>query len=214
MILALLFFLQASAGTNMDSACERASYFLFHRHLDPAWFDSARTILAGFRQREPDSQTGLCLWTRVLLQQGDDAQNLVERKALYARARAAAETLKLRNPANPCGHMWWATAQGRLGEMGGVLRSAAVVGDLKREFGEALRLDSSYAPAWFALGRLHAALPFFMGGSLKRAEECLRRGLAADSDYTIIRLELARVYLLERRGTDARMASNQRRTGG
>jgi hypothetical protein len=204
LILSLLFVLRASAPAGADSACDRASYLLCHRHLNQTWFDSARTLVAGVRQREPENPDGLCLWTRVLLQQGDDAPSLAEKKALYVRARAAAETLRLRNHANPAGHMWWATAQGRLGEMSGGLSSVGMVGDLKREFGEALRLDSSFALAWFALGRLHAALPFFLGGSLNRAEEYLRRGLAVDSDYTIIRLELARVCLRQRRPADAR----------
>jgi tetratricopeptide (TPR) repeat protein len=204
LILSVLFALPGLRVADADSACQRASYLLCHRHLNQAWFDSARTLVAGVRQREPANETGLCLWTRVLLQLGDDAPDVAEKKAWYARARAVADTLRRRGPGNPNGHMWWATAQGKLGQCNGILSSVGMIGDLKREFGQALELDSDFALAWYALGRLYAALPSVLGGNLNLAEDRLRRGLSVDSNYTIIRLELARVYLRQRRHGEAR----------
>jgi len=204
LILSLFLALPAPVATDSDSACEAASYLLCHRHLNQAWFDSARTIVAGVRHRDPGNETGLCLWARILLQLGDDAPGGGEKKAWYAKARAVADTLRRRSPGNPNGHMWWATAQGKLGQCSGILSSVGMIGDMKREFGQALELDSDYALAWYALGRLYAALPSVLGGSLNLAEDRLRHGLAADSNYTIIRLELARVYLRQRRRAEAR----------
>jgi tetratricopeptide (TPR) repeat protein len=204
LILSLLLALPAPVATDADSACETASYLLCHRHLNQAWFDSARTIVAGVRQRDPANETGLCLWARVLLQLGDDAPGGAERKAWYVKARAVADTLRRQSPRNPNGHLWWATAQGKLGQCNGILSSAGMIGDVKREFGQALELDSDCALAWYALGRLYAALPSVLGGNLNLAEDRLRHGLAADSNYTIIRLELARVYLRQRRPAEAR----------
>ena len=204
LILSVLLLMPALSATDADSAGETASYLLCHRHLDQTWFDSARTIVAGIRQRDPTNETGLCLWARVLLQLGDDASGMREKRDWYTKARAVADTLRRRNPGNPNGHMWWATAQGKLGQLAGVLSSAGMVGDLKREYSNVLRLDSDYALAWYALGRLYSALPPLLGGSLNLAEGYLRRGLAADSNHTIIRLELARVYLRQRRRAEAR----------
>jgi len=203
LILSVLLAVRALAATDADSACERASYLLCHRHLNQTWFDSARTIVAGVRRRDPANETGLCLWTRILLLTGDDAQGAAERRAWYVKARAVADTLRRRSPRNPNGHMWWATAQGKLGQCDGIFSSAGMIGDVKREFGQALELDSDYALAWYALGRLHAQLPSLLGGNLSLAESYFRRGLAVDSDYTIIRLELARVYLRQRRRAEA-----------
>ena len=90
------------------------------------------------------------------------------------------------------------------GQCNGIFSSVGMIGDVKREFGRALESDSGYALAWYALGRLYAALPPLLGGSLNLAEGYLRRGLAADSNHTIIRLELARVYLRQRRRAEAR----------
>ena len=204
LVLSVLLASCALAAPDADSACREASYLLCHRHMNQAWFDSARTIVAGVRQREPGNEAAFCLWARILLQTGDDAPSAGEKKAWYVKARAVADTLRCRNPRNPDGHMWWATAQGELGQLDGILSSAGMVGVLKREYEQVLRLDSGYALAWYALGRLYAELPSLLGGSLTRAEEYVRHGLAADSNYTTIRLELARVYLREQRRTEAR----------
>jgi len=204
LILSVLLVLQALAATDADSACERASYLLCHRHLNQTWFDSARTTVVGVRLREPNNEAALCLWARVLLQLGDDTPGRKEKRNWYIKARAAADTLKRLNPRNPDGHMWWATTQGKIGQLDGVFSSTNMIGDLKREYQQVLELDSGYALAWYALGRLYAALPPLLGGNPNLAENYLRHGLAADSNYTIIRLELARVYLRQQRRAEAR----------
>jgi tetratricopeptide (TPR) repeat protein len=204
LILSSLFAFGALAAPGVGSACERASYFLCHRHLDQTWFDSARTIVADVRQREPGNEAGLCLWTRILLQLGNNTSDRREKRSWYSRAKAAADTLRRLNPRNPDGHMWWAAAQGKIGQLDGILSSANMIGDLKREYELVLELDTGYALAWYAMGRLYAELPSLLGGSLNRAKGYLRRGLTADSSYTIIRLELARVYLRQRLPTEAR----------
>jgi tetratricopeptide (TPR) repeat protein len=204
LILSVLLALRASAVPGADSACERASYLLCHQHLSQTWFDSARVIVAGVRQREPESEAGLCLWTRVLLQVGNEAPGRKEKRDWYVKARAVADTLRRLNPKNPDGHMWWATAQGRIGQLDGIVSSANMIGDLKREYQRVLELDSGYALAWYALGRLYAELPSLLGGSLSQAEEYLRQGLAADPNYTTIRLELARVCVRQQRRDEAR----------
>jgi len=204
LILSVMLALGTVTVAGPDSACERASYFLCHRHLNQTWFDSARTIAAGVRQRDPANENGLCLWARILLQLGDDAPGRREKRGWYAKARAVADTLRRLDPQNPNGHMWWATAQGKIGQLDGIISSAGMVGGLKRAYQRVLELDSGYALAWYALGRLYAELPSLLGGSLNRAEEYLRHGVAADPNHTIIRLELARVYARLQRRDEAR----------
>ena len=204
LILSVLLALRALAAPGADSACERAAYLLSNRHLDQTWFDSARVVVAGVRQRDPDNEAGLCLWSRVMLQLGDNAPGRREKRGWYVKAMAAADTLRRRNPKNPEGHMWRASARGKIGQLDGIVSSAYMISDLKRSYQRVIELDSGYVLAWYALGRLHAELPSLLGGNLKRAEDFLRRGLAADSNYTIIRFELARVYLRQRRRVEAR----------
>jgi len=204
LLLSVMLALWAPAPVDADSACGRASYFLFHQHVDRTWFDSARTIVAGIREREPGHESGLCLWARLLLQLGDESEGRKEKRDWYAKARSVADTLRRLNPKNPDGRMWYATALGKTGQLDGVFSSAGMIGDLKREYELVLELDSGYVLAWYALSRLHAELPALLGGSLNRAESCLRRGLAADPNHTISRLELARVLLRRGRRAEAR----------
>ncbi|HTW92610.1 MAG TPA: tetratricopeptide repeat protein [bacterium] len=177
---------------------------MFHRHLNQTWLDSAQAIVSTIRRHEPANEAGLCLWARICLLTGDGGTDRKEKQNWYVKARATADTLRQRNPENPDGHMWWATAQGRLGQLRGILSSAGMSGSLKSEYEQVLRLDSGYALAWYAMGRLYEALPSLLGGNLKRAEDYLRHGLVADSNYTTIRLELARVYLRLQKPAEAR----------
>ncbi|MEO0078892.1 MAG: tetratricopeptide repeat protein [candidate division WOR-3 bacterium] len=190
--------------TPADSACARAAYMLFNRHLNSTWIDSAGRLLAAIRSTEPRHERCLYLWSRFHTTRGDEARTDKDKLAFYSRAKAIAETLIQVNDANPDGHMWWGVAQGRIGQVRGVLNSLFMVPGIKRAFNRTLELDSGYAAAWDALGVLYYELPGFAGGSLTLSEQYLRRGVAADPNYAVIRLDLAKVLIRQKRWAEAR----------
>jgi tetratricopeptide (TPR) repeat protein len=196
--------LLAIAATPADSACEKAAYMLFNRHLNPTWLDSAYDLLSQVRAAEPRHERCLYLWSRIHTQKGDNALTDKDKLRFYSRAKAIAETLIQVNEQNPDGHIWWGVAQGRIGQTRGVLNSLFMVSGLKRAFNRTLELDSGYATAWDALGVLYHELPGFAGGSLARSEQYLKRGVALDPNYALIRLDLARVYIRQKRWAEAR----------
>jgi len=202
MLIATLLFVVTA--TSVDSACERAAFVLFNRHQNPSWLDSAGQMLAQIRAAEPTHERCLCLWSRFHAQKGDNARTNKEKLAFYARAKAIAETLIQVNDANPDGHIWWGVAQGRIGQTRGVLNSLFMVAGLKRAFNRTLELDSGHATAWDALGVLYYELPGFAGGSLTLSEQYLRRGIAADPNYALTRLDLAKVLIKRKRWAEAR----------
>jgi hypothetical protein len=201
LLLAATTLVRSAVALGGDPDYLRASYLFHHRNVNATWLDSCRGVLADMRGRAPGDDSALALWSRVLLTLGGRASSRAEKHGYYSRAAAAADTLRRRSPANPEGHMWWATAQGSVGKLSGLLRAATMVSDLRRAYERVLELDSTYALAWYALGRLCLALPPLLGGGEAQAERLLRRGVAADSHYTIIRLGLAR--LLAGRGNRA-----------
>jgi tetratricopeptide (TPR) repeat protein len=203
-MIATLLVAAAAATTPVDTACERAAYMLFNRHLNPTWLDSSYNLLAGTHRAAPKHERCLYLWSRVHTQKGDYARTKAEKLRLYAGAKAIAETLKQVNERNADGHCWWGVAQGRIGLTRGVLNSLFMVSGLKKAFNRTLELDSGYATAWDALGVLYYELPGFAGGSLARSEECFKRGLAVDPNYALIRLDLAKVYVKQKRWAEAR----------
>ena len=194
----------AAAASPGDSLCGEAAWLFFNRHLEPGHLDSAYSLLAAVRQSEPENERCLYLWSRIHVQKGDLAASKSEKLALYSRARAVAETLKTLNDLNPDGHMWWAVAHGRIGQTRGVMNSLFMVPTLKRSFNRVLELDSSYATAYDAYGVLYYELPGIVGGSLGKAEEYFLEGLDIDPDYTVIRLDLAKVYIKQKRWQKAR----------
>jgi len=194
----------ALAAMPMDSLCDRAAYLLFNRHLEDEYLDSAYALLTRGRSQDPEHERCLYLWSRIHVQKGDNAEARSDKFTFYERSRAIADTLRELNPENPFGHMWWAVAQGRIGQTRGVLNSLFMVPSLKRAFSHVLELDPAHTTAYDAYGVLYYELPGIVGGSLARSEEYLKTGLEIDPDYTVIRLDLAKVYIKQKRWHEAR----------
>jgi tetratricopeptide (TPR) repeat protein len=203
-LLLLAFAGAALASPAVDSTCDRAAFLFFNRHLAPANLDSAYRMLERARSQEPDNERCLYLWSRIHIQKGDMAKDKGSKLECYARALAIAESLKTLNDRNPYGHMWWGVAQGRIGQTRGVMNSLFMVPSLKRAFNRTLELDSRHTTAYDAYGVLYYELPGIVGGSLARSEEYLLKGIELDPNYTVIRLDLAKVYVKQKRWTEAR----------
>jgi len=191
------------AGTDINRLCDRAEFLFFNRHLAPGNLDSAYNLLAQGRKLAPNHERCLYLWSRIHTQLGDAAPTRAEKFRYYERAMAIAETLKAINDRNPDGHMWWAVAYGRIGQERGVMNSLFMVPTLRREFHRVLELDSNYATAYDALGVMYYELPGIAGGDLGKSAEFLRRGIALDPNYTLLRLDLAKVYIRQHRWSAA-----------
>ncbi|MEO0071081.1 MAG: tetratricopeptide repeat protein [candidate division WOR-3 bacterium] len=151
----------------------------------------------------PTDERALYLWSRLHTQLGDNAKEKKEKIFYYERAKAIAETLKMLNDKNPDGYMWWAIAQGKIGQTRGVLNSLFMVADLKKAFAKVIELDPKYPTAYDALGVLYYELPGFAGGNLKKSADFLLKGLEIDPNYTLIRLDLAKVYIRQGRYAEA-----------
>ncbi len=193
-----------AGATSADSLCEQAAWLFFNRHLEQHNLDSAYAMLARTHTQNPEHEHCLYLWSRIHVQKGDIAGTKSDKLELYERARAIAETLKTVNDRNPDGHAWSTIAQGRIGQTRGVMVSLFMVPGLKAGFNRTLELDPDYAIAHGALGVLYYELPGIVGGNLGKSEEYLRRGLEADPDYTLIRLDLAKTLVKRKKWQDAR----------
>jgi hypothetical protein len=183
---------------------DRAEYMFFNRHLNRTWLDSAYNLLGAAHAAQPTDEHLLYLWCRVHVQEGDDARTKAEKLTYFGGAKAIAETLIALNACNDEGHCWWGVAQGRIGQTRGVLNSLFMVSGLKKAFGRALELNPSHPTALDALGVLYYELPGFAGGDLARSEQYYKRGIQSAPNYALIRLDLAKVYVKQRRWVAAR----------
>jgi hypothetical protein len=198
LLLAVMVTLAGAATT------ERAEYMFFNRHLNSTWLDSAYTMLAAAHAANPTDEHCLYLWSRVHVQKGDDARTKADKLAYFRGAKAIAETLIALNDRSDEGHCWWGVAQGRIGQTRGVLNSLFMVSGLKKAFGRTLELNPSHPTALDALGVLYYELPGFAGGSLAKSEQYYLRGIASAPNYALIRLDLAKVYIKQKRWVAAR----------
>ena len=189
----------ASAATT-----DRAEYMFFNRHLNRTWLDSAYNLLAQLHTADPKDEHCLYLWSRIHLQKGDDAKTKAEKLTYFGGAKALAETLIALNNKNDQGHCWWGVAQGRIGQTRGVLNSLFMVSGLKKAFGRALELNPKHPTALDAFGVLYYELPGFAGGNLDLSEKYFKRSIESDPGYTLARLDLAKLYIKQKRWLAAR----------
>jgi tetratricopeptide (TPR) repeat protein len=199
LLLLAVMVMQASAATT-----DRAEYMFFNRHLNRTWLDSAYTMLASAHAAQPTDEHLLYLWSRIHIQKGDDARTKADKLTYFGRAKALAETLIALNDKNDDGHCWWGVAQGRIGQTRGVLNSLFMVPGLKKAFGRTLELNPKHPTALDAFGVLYYELPGFAGGNLDLSEDYFKRSIESDPGYTLARLDLAKVYIKEKRWFAAR----------
>jgi tetratricopeptide (TPR) repeat protein len=79
-----------------------------------------------------------------------------------------------------------------------------MVSGLKKAFGSAIELNPKHPTALDAFGVLYYELPGFVGGSLAKSEEYFKRSIESDPGYTLPRLDLAKVYIKQKRWAAAR----------
>ena len=203
-----LLLLAAIANLAGAASMDRAEYMFFNRHLNPTWLDSAYNMLAQLHTASPKDEHCLYLWSRIHIQKGDDAKTKADKLSYFGRAKAIAETLIALNDGNDEAHCWWGVAQGRTGQTRGVLNSLFMVSGLKKAFGRVLELNPKHATALEALGVLYYELPGFAGGDLDKSERYFKRAIESDPGYTLARLDLAKVYIRQKRWFAARTQIN------
>ncbi|MBM3331085.1 hypothetical protein FJY68_04435 [candidate division WOR-3 bacterium] len=187
---------------------DRAEYMFFNRHLNRTWLDSAYNMLAKAHAAEPKDEHLLYLWSRIHIQKGDDAATKGDKLSYFGRAKAIAETLIAANDKSDEGHCWWGVAQGRIGQTRGVLNSLFMVPGLKKAFSRALEINPKHPTALDALGVLYYELPGFAGGDLYKSEQYYKRGIESAPNYCLIRLDLAKVYVKQKRWLATRTQLN------
>jgi len=203
-LLTLTVLVAAASASVGESECDRAEYMFFNRHLNPTWLDSAYNLLAAVHKANPTEERCLYLWSRVHVRKGDDARTKAEKLANFGRAKAVAETLIALNDESDEGHCWWGVAQGRIGLTRGVLNSLFMVSGLKKAFSRAIELNPKHPTALDAFGVLYYELPGFAGGDLNKSEQYFKRSIESDPNYTLPRLDLAKVYIRQKRWLAAR----------
>ena len=189
----------ASAQPDLDSA--RALLAAWHE--DPARIDRARALLEAEVARNPTADALVELSGAWFLSGDFRARSNAERVSAYEHGARAAQQAIAAAPRNERAHLLLAFNTGRLAEIAGVARALGLVTTIRQESETVLRLNAASVDGLILAGGLAAGMPKLMGGDRAKAEALLVRALALDPHHTGGRLELARLYVTERRWSDA-----------
>jgi tetratricopeptide (TPR) repeat protein len=172
-------------------------------HEDPARLERTRDLLQAAVAAAPTAEALIEL-ARVWFTIGEfRARGERDRVAAYERGREAGHRAIALAPRSDRAHLWYAINTGRLAELRGLVRAAALLSTIREESELVLALNPGNVDGLILAAGLAAEVPRVLGGDRDRAEALFKRALAADPHQTGGRLELARLYVGARRWQEA-----------
>jgi tetratricopeptide (TPR) repeat protein len=130
----------------------------------------------------------------VVMRQGEDEPSIeLKRKYYQEGQRLAEQSLELQEMSADA-HFARFANMGRLLALSGAVPSPWNLWEINRELNRTLEIDPLYADAWAAKGGMYRQLPGFVGGSDKKAEQCLKKAIELDEHAVSARVELAELY--------------------
>ena len=186
-----------------DTPLDAARALLGNYHEDLARLERARDLLQVAADREPTAEV-LSELARAWFLLGEfQARNDRDRLAAYDRGREIGRRAVAAAPRSERAHVWYALNSARWAGTRGVMRAAAVLPTLREEANTIIALNPASVEGHTLAGGLAAELPGMLGGDRGRAEEHFRKALDADPRRTGTRVELARLYIAQRRYAEA-----------
>ena len=203
--LLLLVPLRASAETPVAEA--RALVARYHEDLTA--IDRARELLEAALARESQVDT-IVMLSYVCFLWGDvRATTTAEKLDAYARGRELGQRAVELAPRNHDAHLWYAINTGRWGQTKGILRSLFLLPTIREEIEILFQLDPRSVRAHSLAGNVAMEVPALFGGDKQKAEEHFKKGLAIDPKFTVLRVDLARLYIATGRDAEARRELQQ-----
>ena len=201
--LAVLLLAIPAAGA-AQTPVETARALVARYHEDPAAIDRARDLLEAALTRESQVETMVML-SYVSFLWGDIRATTPEEKlAAYERGREVGKRAVELAPKNHDAHLWYAINTGRWGQTKGVLRSLFLLPTVREEIDILFQLNPKSVRAHSLAGNVAIEVPALFGVDKEKAEEHFKKGLAIDPKFTVLRVDLARLYIATGRYADAR----------
>ena len=202
--LALLGLLLVPLQASAETPAAEARTLLTRYHEDLTAIDRARNLLEAAVERESEVDTIIML-SYVSFLWGDVRATTTEEKlAAYARGRELGRRAVELAPRNHDAHLWYAINTGRWGQTKGVLRSLFLLPTVREEIQILLQLNPRSVRAHSLAGNVAMEVPGLFGGDKEKAEEHFKKGLAIDPKFTVLRTDLARLYIATGRYAEAR----------
>jgi len=161
--------------------------------------------LLGRLRNEPSSPELLVKVASTYFDLADDfLTDKVKRQAAYEEGAKVAKQAFQLDESNADAHFFHAVNLGNAARLQGMTNGALVVNELKGCLRRAIEINPKHAQALQMMGGMLLELPWFLGGSEKKAQEFLERAIAADGNYANARILVAKLYRKQGRIEDAR----------
>ncbi|MEO0096029.1 MAG: tetratricopeptide repeat protein [candidate division WOR-3 bacterium] len=192
-----------------DELIDQAIQLYESRHLNKDNLKNSYEILSGIVEKEPDNLRALYELSKVCYLMGDTQDKKDDKLKFYNKGIEYGKKAINIDKNSVWAHFWYMVNLGRSGQTKGVLNSLGLVPDIKKEIDIILKLDPKHTGAMDAGAMLYYELPGLMGGNLNKSLEYLNRALAIDSNYTILYVDMAKVYIKKKDYEKARWFLNK-----
>jgi pentatricopeptide repeat protein len=174
---------------------DKSNYIYDNRHEEEINLMDSEILLDEVLEEESGNEEAMWQLARLYYVFGDETTDKNQKIEYYEKGQKIAEDLIKLNDDNPEGHFWLGVNLGRIGQVRGVMKSLSLVPTIRKEFEKALELDPEHTGAMDGLAVLYYELPSLFGGNLNKSLEYLNKAIAIDSNYAIIYVDLAKVYM-------------------
>ena len=187
-----------------ETPVEAARALVQRYHQDITALDRARALLESALAQDSQVDTMIML-AYVHFLWADTRATTVEAKLEgYERGRQLGARAVELAPRNAEAHLWYAINTGRWGQTKGIMRSLFLLPTVQREIETILSLDPRSVRAHVLAGNVYMEVPRLAGGDRAKAEAYFRKGLEIDPRFTVLRVDLARLYIGDGRYAEAR----------
>lgn len=205
----ILSLLVVAALWALDERLSQADNYYLNHHQDPTYLTKARDLCDQVLAENANDAQALWRLARLYVAFGDKRTNKDEKLSRYEKGKGYGERAKTAGPNSAEAHFWYGVCLGRIGQTKGVLNSLSLAGPVKQAFEKALSLDPKFAPAMDGLAVWYMEVPGFAGGDLNKSVEYLKKGIATQPNYSLLYIDLAKVYIKQGNYSGAREQLNK-----
>lgn len=178
-----------------DALIDSAVTLYETRHFNSENLLQSYDILFDIVESEPQNLRAHYELSKVCFLLGDVAAEKKAKLKLFEEGRDYGKEAMKMDDTSAWSHFWYMVNVGRIGQTKGVLNSLILVPEVEKEINKTLQLDPEHTGALDAKAMLFYELPGLLGGNLNKSIEALSEGIALDSNYTLLYVDMGKVYM-------------------
>lgn len=179
------------------------------RHLNPSYIDSGIFLINNCLKTDPNNIEARILLSEIYLKKGNREPDDKKRLEWFTKGYEQANAALARDSLNGRAMVWEVSNFSMICKTKGIMSSLDNIPRIRKGIARALQLAPDFPKAYSAQGIIFMELPWFLGGNLDSACRCFEKGMALDTNYAGICLNMGKAYILKKDYTRAREYLNK-----